>query len=141
MCQTTQPQNGKSGSWETKEVHLKLIEYQGAQSSAQHHDYLVWFVTSIMWAGSLVLMGQILKVLDKRAPIFPVVMLAVLGITMTICVWVFTFQLRRIKNQKYARCKEIEKQLGVLEQHAKVQDPYIRQTYLYGVIMVLFLLA
>lgn len=34
-----------------------LVEYQKTQDSAQHHDVLVWSITSLNWIGSALLMG------------------------------------------------------------------------------------
>jgi hypothetical protein len=45
----------------SKKIQILLTEYNAAQSSAEHHDRLVWTVSSILWAGSLALMGIILK--------------------------------------------------------------------------------
>ena len=42
-----------------------LQEYSAAQASAQHHDTLVWTVTNVLWALSILLFGFSISVLDK----------------------------------------------------------------------------
>jgi len=116
------------------------VEYQAAQSSAQHHDTLVWSVTSIMWAATLVLMGFILRALTDPTLRPLITILSALGIVLTICVWIFALQLNTAKRHKYARCKAIEGILQ-LEQHRTLPWPTGCQRILYGVIMAFFLLA
>ena len=52
----------QSPTSERREVLLG--EYQMAQDSAQHHDILVWNITSLNWIGSAVLMGFVLSGID-----------------------------------------------------------------------------
>jgi len=115
------------------------IEYQAAQNSAQHHDSLVWSVTSIMWGGSLVLMGFTLQAVGKAWLRGPVTALGLLGMVLITAVWFMAFQLNAIKRQKYRRCKAIEKHLH-LEQHLTVTSSGMGR-WLYGLIMVFFLAA
>jgi hypothetical protein len=117
-----------------------LVEYQASQSSAQHHDQLVWTVTSIMWGSSLVLMGFILKSPITLLGVVVSITLCVLGLILTIFVWSAQRQFRYLRNTKYARCKVIEEELG-MEQHLKIKWPAGSQTSIYSIIMVLFLLA
>jgi hypothetical protein len=108
-----------------------LVEYQKAQDSAEHHDRLVWTVTSLNWVGSAVLMGFVLSALGSdRAPSgsYKAALIAIsgIGIVLSCLVWRWARQFRRFKNVKYARCKEIEV-LFDMEQHSKFswrpQDP------------------
>jgi len=116
------------------------VEYQAAQDSAQHHDSLVWSVTSVIWGGSLILMGFILAA-SKEDSLRPVlIVLSLLGIVLTIGVWAFALQLNAVKRHKYARCKEIEAVLH-LRQHSTLRWASGSQRVVYGIIMVLFLAA
>lgn len=97
-----------------------LIEYQAAQRSAEHHDTIVWRITSIMWASNLVLLGLILNV-DIKAVSSPLYIGAgILGVFTMAATIVFTGHLRKMKIFKYERCKDIEKQFG-LTQHSGYQ--------------------
>ena len=88
-----------------------LVEYQSSQDSAQHHDNLVWTVTSIIWAANLVLFGFVLQTttatLDLQSQIF-VTALCLLGIYLTVFVQILALQFRDIKKSKYKRCNEIK---------------------------------
>jgi hypothetical protein len=116
------------------------VEYQAAQNSAQHHDNLVWSVTSVMWASSLVLMGFILRVIKEASLRGLVTVLSILGIVLMICVWIFALQLNAAKRHKYKRCKEIESILG-LSQHRSLEWASGSQRILYGVLMAFFIIA
>lgn len=96
-----------------------LVEYQAAQNSAQHHDTLIWSINSVVWGASLILLGLLLKLSPDRSMIPIVSLISLLGILLIIKVWTYTFQLAELKRQKYERCKEIEKKLG-LQQHRSV---------------------
>lgn len=115
-------------------------EYQAAQDSAQHHDTLIWSVTSVMWGSALLLMGFILPAL-KEAALRPLItLLSVLGIALTVFLWIFASQFSDVMRHKYARCKAIEDALG-LEQHRTLRWPSGRQRLLYGVVQLVFLIA
>ena len=128
---------------ELEEKKLAAIEYQATQSSAQHADQLVWTVTSIMWASSLLLLGFIVNALNRNPPTpyrILLTALAVLGLALTVCVWRLAFQLNHVKNQKYERCKKLEDVLS-FEQHTKLQYRSGSQRELYSIVMTLFLLV
>jgi len=55
-------------------------------------------------------------------------------------VWMYTYQLRALKNHKYRRCKKIERKLG-LQQHITVKWRSGRQWCAYSVVMVLFIIV
>jgi hypothetical protein len=136
MCRDEKIDN--KDPWRQK---VLLVEYQAAQSSAQHHDQLLWTVTSIMWGSSLVLMGFILKSpMTTLLGVIVSITLCVLGIILTIFVRSAQRQFRCLRNTKYARCKVIEEELG-MEQHLKIKWPAGSQTWKYSIIMVLFLVT
>jgi len=117
-----------------------LVEYQVSQESYQHHDNLVWTVTTIIWGGTLVLFGFILGGLDK--PNFQLILtiLSMLGIALTIAVWVFALQFNSIMRQKYQRCKDIEKLLGMYQNQGL---KYVKglQRIVYAIVTVLFIIV
>src|SRR3954447_23779614 len=101
---------------------ILLVEYQKAQDSAEHHDDQVWTVTTLNWVGSAVLMGFVLSGLSGHLSLsHKLVLLSVscVGILLSALVWIWARQLRRVKGQKYARCQQIERQLG-MRQHLVV---------------------
>ena len=112
-----------------------LAEYRAAQSSAEYHDKLLWTVTSIFWLGSLTLMGFIVK----SKIISPIILiLPILGILIHIFLLIAQNDFRRWKNQKYARCKEIEFILG-MNHHLRAEKG--GQTKIYITIMILFIIS
>ena len=116
-----------------------LAEYKAAQDSAQHHDGLVWSVASVLLGGSLVLLGLILRSMEGD-PVRPfIVALAILGIALTLCVWIFRHQLNDIKRQKYERCKEIELLLG-MKQHQNLRYRPGSATIVFSIIMIALIL-
>lgn len=126
-----------------------LVEYQAAQDSAQHHDNMIWSATGIVWGASLILLGFILEGLAKNADpgtakvsvsALSLAPLAVspLAIVLLTYLWYAACVFASVKNQKYARCKEIELLLG-LRQHSTLRMPKYRQRILYGIAMGLFI--
>jgi hypothetical protein len=118
-----------------------LAEYKAAQSSAQHHDRLLWTVTSILCGGSLALMGIILKNSPMKG-VWGVVsfLLCVLGLILTVLVWFAQRQFRRLRKHRYDRCKEIEEVLNMNLHRATVWKEG-SQTIAYSATMVLFIIA
>jgi hypothetical protein len=118
---------------------ILLVEYQAAQNSAQHHDTLVWTVTSIIWSGTLVLFGFMLNNIDKKTDYLCLyVVLSILGVLLIVAVMLFTFQFHSIKCQKYKRCKQIELQLA-MHQHRDLKYPLKFQSIFYVIITLLFI--
>ena len=117
-----------------------MVEYQAAQDSAQHHDNLIWSITSIMWGASLVLLGFIIQAVANPALASLIVAATVLGILLNLCVLLAVLQLNSVKNQKYDRCKEIEARFG-LRQHQTVQYRRGVQRVVYTLVTVMFLIA
>jgi hypothetical protein len=122
------------------ERQLLLVEYEAAQSSAQHHDAMLWQATYTVWSATVILLGLALGAVDK-APLRPlVVAVSILGICLTWAVEFFARDLRAIKNFKYERCKFIEKRLG-MQQHTGLTTPRGRQSRVYLGISSLFTAA
>lgn len=116
-----------------------LVEYQAAQDSAQHHDQLVWSITSILWASSLILFGLVLTAMGHHGLEWPLTSTAILAIILTIYLWECVRQLRAVKVQKYRRCVKIEKELR-MKQHSGLQYASGSQTAGYSWVMSVFLL-
>jgi len=142
MTEQSEPSGARSSTNATDQPckeHL-IAEYQAAQDSAHHHDNLVWSVTSVMWGGSLVLMGFILSALKESTARVLVTGLCLLGMALTIGVWIFAVKLAAIKRHKYKRCKEIEIVLH-LRQHTSLAYSAGSGRVIYGVLMAFFLAA
>jgi hypothetical protein len=117
-----------------------LVEYQAAQNSAQHHDNLVWPATSVMWGASLILIGFVLNNLSN-ANLRPLITASgILGIMLCVFVLRFRSQYASIKNQKYTRCKELEKLFG-FRQHSNLSYPRGSMQKLYCVVTVFFIVT
>jgi len=63
-----------------------LVEYQAAQGSAEHHDNLVWTVTSTMWGASLILLGFTLDQVGKPGLGALITVISLLGIFLSVFV-------------------------------------------------------
>ena len=114
-----------------------LCEYQAAQDSAQHHDALVWNITSILWASSLVLMGFVVSAIGQPKLRVVVTLVGFVAVLLTLVLWGFVRQLRGVKVQKYRRCIALEKQLG-MELHSSLKYSAGSQTTWYTVMMIVF---
>ena len=125
---------------EQVDKYTLLVEYQTAQASAQHSDDLIWTVTGIIWSGMLVLFGFVLGNLYNTNLTPILTLLSVLGITLTIAVWMIALQLNRVVRQKYQRCKIIEEQLG-MHQHKDLKYVQRFQRIIYGIITALFIIS
>lgn len=117
-----------------------LIEYEKAQDSAQHHDNLIWSVSTLTWGVSSVLLGFVLTSLETMKYRILLLLFCVLGIFIILCAWYFTIQFRSIRGQKYKRCKELEEVFS-FTQHTNLIHPQGSQIKLYSAVMVLFLLT
>ena len=116
-----------------------LVEYQKAQDSAEHHDQSVGASTSL-WLASAVLIGFVLNALtSKHAAHYksPLIMVIVLGILINVLVVAWVSRALVIKNQKYERCKEIERLLD-MKQHTRVPAGRQWQQWVYYGLMLLF---
>ncbi len=98
--------------------------------------------TSTMWGASLVLMGFIINNitrLNQTAFRITLTALSILGILLSCFVWIFARQLNSVKNQKYARCHQIEEKLNMY-QNRDLRYKKGSQKFLYSVVMIVFLL-
>ena len=121
-----------------EEREALLVEYGAAQDSAQHHDGLVWSITSILWGSSLILLGLVVSAMHQSGLRIALTCAAVIAIALTSFLWLCARQLRAVKVQKYRRCIELERQLG-MKQHSTLRYSAGVQTKLYAVVMALFL--
>lgn len=117
-----------------------LLEYEMAQNSAQHHDGLLWSVSTLTWGVSSVLMGFVLNNLSNTQHSIIMLLFCVLGCLIILCAWYFTLQFRSIRNQKYKRCLELEVVFS-FNQHTNLKHKKSSQTRLYSAVMVLFILT
>jgi hypothetical protein len=121
---------------------ILLVEYQKAQDSAEHHDNIVGSVTSL-WLGSAIFIGFVLSGLasgdaaDYKSVLYLVI---VLGMLLTVLVWTWATRVSELKKQKYERCKEIERILG-MEQHLRVGPARRWQDHAYTALLGALLLA
>jgi hypothetical protein len=120
------------------EAAILLVEYQAAQSSAQHHDSMLWTATYIFWGAILVLLGFGVTAVEKATQRWVVQSICVLGVVLTWAVESFARDFRSIKNQKYARCKAIEERLQFMRQHRDTKTATGRQALIYYFVTVLF---
>jgi hypothetical protein len=121
------------------EREVLLVEYQ---DSAEHHDNLVGNVTSL-WLGSAIFIGFVLSGLtsNQAAEYKPVLCLVIaLGMFLTVLVGTWARRAGELKKAKYARCKQIERLLG-MKQHLLVGDTRTWQGLAYMVLLLLLLLA
>ncbi|MBA6373543.1 hypothetical protein H4J56_19210 [Colwellia sp. BRX8-4] len=118
----------------------KLLEYEMAQNSAEHHDNLVWSVSTLTWGVSSVLLGFVLNNISKDSLGVVVLLFCLIGIFLILCSWLFARQFRDLRNQKYVRCKKLELELG-LSQHTMIKYKDGSQTSMYSIIMILFLIT
>lgn len=116
----------------------RLVEYQAAQASAEHHDSLIWSITNTVWAANLVLLGFMMQPAASTHPKELRATIGVLGIVLLFKAWTYAGTLRSVKNQKYKRCKAIEAQLG-LEQHRFLKYRSGFQWRFYGFVTLLFI--
>ncbi len=136
-----------------RDDELLAIEYQKAQDSAEHHDSLLWNVTSIMWAGNLVLFGFIINYIkdNNLNYIFRILLLSIcfLGIAFVWCLGEFASAFRSVRNQKYDRCKKIEKELNkrtvcelkYITQHTNLEYTKGSQKGLYDNLNLFFIIV
>lgn len=117
-----------------------LVEYQAAQDSAQHHDSLVWTTTGIIWGASLVLLGFVIQNMNDPRLKLSIIAISILTILLLVYLWLIALTFGSVRNQKYARCKEIEKVFH-LEQHSKLHYPNQSGRIFYGVIMAAFIVV
>ena len=122
------------------ENEIKLVEYQAAQSSAQHHANMSWTATNILWASSFILLGFVLNDIDKAEKSTLIIIISVLGIILSSYIFFIDRQLNHVMVQKYKVCKTIESQLG-MSQHSQLESGARPITYFYRAMPVVFVLV
>jgi len=119
---------------------ILLVEYQKAQDSAEHHDGRVSNVTNL-WVGTAVLMGFVLSALTSKHGAhdhwWVLMLLGGVGIALTLMAWAWSERANKLKRQKYARCKELERELG-MRQHLDVDNPPWWHDQGYRLVVLLF---
>ena len=68
-------------------IKLRIAEYKAAQDSAQHHDNLLWYVSSIVWGGNLILLGSCLENIHGALSRFLIFWVGIFCILLNLCVW------------------------------------------------------
>lgn len=117
-----------------------LAEYHATQASAEHHDNLVWTATSILWAGSLVLLGLVVQNINSVNSKIVLTVLSALGIIVNVGAWIVCNGLRDVKRQKYEHCKELEAALS-LTQHSGLPYNPCSQDRIFTIGMIIFVLV
>jgi len=116
---------------------ILLVEYQQAQDSAHHHDRLLWTVVGSLLAGQAVLFGFAVGGGKTRPDPQIQTYCATLGLALSLFVVITVHSLASYRNQKYSRCREIERQLG-MKQHLNVTTPWPSQRKVFYVVALLF---
>lgn len=117
---------------------IMLTEYEKTQSSAEHHDRVSLEYSGIILAGMLILIGFVFENLrnSENKPFITVI--SILGISLSIFLMMSFWIAGGVKNQKYDRCKDIEKLLG-MKQHSNLRyKKYIMRTA-YTIVIVLLI--
>lgn len=119
----------------TKEMDTKPdkntleLEYQTAQDSAQHHGNMSFLCYNMTYAGSFILLGFVVNNI-KEIPLPLLISVCGLGIFFCLIAFLSDKKLSNIQVQKYNRCKEIERKLG-MKQHSSLIIPGPNLTHLY----------
>jgi hypothetical protein len=119
------------------------LEYQTAQSSAEHHDQLIWATAGIAWGASLVLLGFVLKgVLESAARVLPTI-IALFGLIFICAVWRFARVWRNVRNRKYSACWELERSPQFTQKHhtrERSEYPAGTMTWWFTLVSISFIL-
>jgi hypothetical protein len=122
-------------------IKLCIAEYKAAQDSAQHHDNLLWYVSSIVWGGNLVLLGSFLKYIGNttgKLPSYFILSVGIFCVFLNLCLWGCAYIFRDIRNQKYDRCKFIEGKLG-FSQHSTLSGVPGMMWFIYSFVTIIFM--
>ena len=119
----------------------RLVEYQKAQDSAQHHDTLAASTISTFLGASLVLLGFVVNNLQRRNELRVILtILGIVAVLITIAIWINAFLFNSIKRQKYRRCQALEDPLG-FEQHRTLRYPQGIQRVVLSIVLAMLLVA
>jgi uncharacterized membrane protein YidH (DUF202 family) len=104
----------------SRQEQILLVEYQEAQSSAEHHDRLLWTALGLLVTGMAALVAFAISRtgLSRNTQVG----IPVLGMIVSFLILFVVYSFGKIRRQKYARCKAIEIKLG-MEQHSKLDHP------------------
>lgn len=117
-----------------------LVEYQMAQSSAQHHEHISWVVTGICWTANAFIMGAIINVPSEDKNEVSILLLSLIGLLIAFFQWKQDKYLQKVKLAKYLRCKTIEKSLGMRQHIAlAVKSPRITTTTYNAIVSFIIL--
>lgn len=105
------------------------LEYQKTQDSAQHHGSMSLSAYNLTYAGSFILLGLVVNNV-KGIPISLLIPVCGLGIYFCLVALITDRKLSIIEVQKYNRCKELERELG-MKQHSTLNIPGPKLTNLY----------
>jgi len=97
-----------------KETRILLKIYSEAQSSAQHHDQLVWVSVTLIIAGILVLTSSMVSDIIKSDKVSNPYQILILGIFVFVLSYIalfFASGYRNIKHNKYRILQNIEIEL------------------------------
>lgn len=111
----------------TPSENTLLVEYKQAQQSAEHHDRLLWTVSSLILAGMASLLGFVLRISDPPKKDWRVAVGAFAGLLLCYLLYFFMESFAKYRNQKYNRCKVIEGLLG-MKAHSETPQQYQRHT-------------
>lgn len=123
---------------EDRQLKIQLTEYKQAQDSAEHHDSLLWTVVGILVSGIAALFGFALEYYDGKHPKWMFGLLASLGMGLSVLIAFFVSSFASIRQQKYNRCKEIEKELD-MNQHRALRRWFSQRFVVYVVSGIFFI--
>lgn len=95
------------------EKQVMLLEYEKAQDSAEHHDHMAWFTSTVLVVASITLFGLLLTAINKHNSFF-ILYGCIIGFLLIIINWKLFSGAQNIKIEKYKTCKKIEKYLNEL---------------------------
>ena len=98
--------------------HL-LVEYQEALSIIRHHDTLLWSIFSVYFG----ITGALLNFVPQISSESLVRITAILGIVVSLTIFLHVKKSRNYYKQKSDRAKEIEKKLGLQLMLGGSQEP------------------
>jgi len=98
---------------------IMFLEYQKAQDSAEHHDRMAWFTSSVLVVASIYLFGSLLSIMYE-AELFLILFGCGIGFLLIFINMIIFYGAQEIKVKKYRLCKKIEEQFNsILENNGK----------------------
>lgn len=121
---------------DTKQNAL-LKEYELAQASAQHHDWLGWSSVNFIVVSNFGLFALVVSNMDKAKATCLLLLACVLAVVCTALGMIIPWQFIENKTSKYSRCKEIEQLLGA-NLHQGVPAPRFIQKKILVFLVIVF---